>query len=506
MFAAMARGPGVDEQPTDLARYLGALRRGAWLIVLIVVPLTATVLALSLALPNSYSATATLVIDEPDTVLSTPDADTATRRLATMRALLTSRNVLTAAAQRLAGESLDTLRDKVSASVDDVASLIELKASDGDARGAAAIANTVATTFVDGRRAAAEKRLGDSQRELEGALSRARASHASGVEIRALRERLSELSVSAAEAGAGLQVAQPAVAPERPSSPRPLQNTAFALLASLFLAVLAALGRDVMAPRVGDARELTALSGLTPLVVLPVARGRRRIAQVTEAYESLAASLRVQLSESQRIVLITSPHPGDGRSPVVVGLGRALAASGVPTLVVSADLRSPGLHRELGVPQSPGLGDVLNALERDPGESAGRVVRAATRAGELPSRGELRGLASGDPAQHPAALLAGEALGITFEELGRGHYRYVLVEGPPLLGPIDGQLVARWADAVLVVCRLDRLAPGEARELGEILARLDAPVLGAVAVGGGRVRYSLPAWTPMRAPAGAPDA
>jgi Mrp family chromosome partitioning ATPase len=502
----MARGQGADEQPTDLARYLAALRRGAWLIVLIVVPLTATVLALSLALPKTYSATATLVIDEPPSVLSAPDAESATRRLATMRALLTSRNVLTDSATRLPGESLETLRDKVSASVDEVASLIELKASDGDARGAAAIANAVATTFVEGRLAAARQRLANSRRELESALARARASHASAVEVRALRERLSELSVSAVDTGAGLQVAQAAVPPDRPSSPRPLQNTAFALLASLFLAVLAALARDLMAPRVTDARELTALTGLSPLVVLPTARGRRRIAQVNEAYEALAASLRVQLSQSQRTVLVTSPHASDGRSPVVVGLGRALAASGVPTLLVSADLRSPGLHKELGVPQSPGLGDVLNALERDPGENAGRVVRAATRAGELPGRGELRGLPSGDPTQHPAALLAGEALGVTFEELGRGHYRYVLVEGPSLVGPIDGQLVARWADAVLVVCRLDRLAPGEARELGEILARLDAPVLGAVVIGGGRVRYSLPAWTPMRAPARAPDA
>ena len=76
-------------------------------------------------------------------------------------------------------------------------------------------------------------------------------------------------------------------------------------------------------------------------------------------------------------------------------------------------------------------------------------------------------------------------------------YRYS--EWPPLLGPIDGQLVARWADAVLVVCRLDRMSPDEAVELGEVLARLRAPVLGTVVMGGSHVSYSLPAWTPVRA-------
>jgi Mrp family chromosome partitioning ATPase len=279
-----------------------------------------------------------------------------------------------------------------------------------------------------------------------------------------------------------------------------LQNTLFAFFAASFIAVLAALGRDLLAPRVRSPRELATLTGLTPLVVLPATRRRgRRVDQATEAYQALAASLRVQLSRSQRVVLITSPTASEDRSGVAVGLGRALSSSDVPTLLVSADLRRPGLHKRLGVPQAPGLGDVLETLERGGNESPAELVRAVTRAHEHPSRGELRGLPSGDPVQHPAAILSGDSLGVMFEELSRSEYRYVIVEGPPLLGPIDGQLVARWVDAVLVVCRLDRLWPGDAAELGEVLARLEAPVLGSVVIGGARVRYSLPAWTPRRA-------
>ena len=140
-----------DEQPTDVSRYVSAIRRGAWLIALIVIPITATVLVLSLVLPKSYSATASLVLEEPGGVL-TPDNDSATRRLATMRELLTSRDVLAAAARDLPGENVETLQDKVTASVDDVASIIEVKASDGDPEGAAAIANGVTRTFIDMRR------------------------------------------------------------------------------------------------------------------------------------------------------------------------------------------------------------------------------------------------------------------------------------------------------------------------------------------------------------------
>lgn len=482
-----------DEQRIDVARVVAALRRGASLIVLIVVPLTLAVLALSLVLPKSYSSTATLVVDERNT---STDADSATRHLATLRRLLTSSDVLAQAARALPGESLDTLRDKVTVSIDDAADIIQIKATDGDAKGAAAIANRVATTFLAWRREADRRSVAQARQNLLLALDRADARDASAEEVRALRDRLSQLSVREASPDDEVQIAQAAVPPEHPSSPRPLQNTVIAFFAALFLAVLAALARDRLVPRVNDAKQLTALTGLSPLVVLPKG-GRSRL--MPEAVEALAASVRVQLSDSQRVVLVTSPDDGADRAAVAAGLGRALAASGTPTLVVSADMRHSELHRVLGVPATAGLEDALSAIERDGDDRSGRT-RAIATAGLLRSRGELSVLPSGKPAEHPTALLSGEALGVLLEDLGRWDYRYIVIEGPPLLGPIDGQLVAFWADAILVVCRLDRLTPADAAELGELLARLRAPVLGSVVLGGDHVSYSLPSWTPVRAP------
>jgi len=491
-------GRPADDQHTDVPGHLAALRRGAFLMVLIVVPLTLTVLALSLLLPKTYSATSSLVLEEPTGILETPSADTSTRRLATTRRLLLSRSVLERAAAGVPGETPDTLEDKVSASVDQQADIIEVKALDDDAQGAAAIANGVARTFVEMRRDAERLRMIAMRRELEKALQKLQENGGSASEIQALRQRRDQLRVDELGASSGLQVAEVAKPPDDADSPRPVQSTIFAFFAALFLAVLAALGRGLMAPRVSGPHELMARTGLSPLVVMPAARRRRGAAQASEAYQALAATVRLQLSESQRIVLVTAPSPDADRAAVALGLGRALASSALPTLLVSADLRTPSLHKQLEVPQTPGLGEVMSALERDPGESAAELIRSATRAHERPQRGELRALTSGDTQQHPAALLSGESLGTVFEQLGKSEYRYVIVEGPSLLGSIDGQLVARWADAVLVVCRLEALSPDDAVELGEALARLHAPVLGSVVIGGTRLRYSLQARTPVR--------
>ena len=141
-----------EDEAIDVPRYLAALRRGAWLIVAHRRPADRRPCSLlSLVLPKTYAAEATLVLDDTSTALAPSDAETSTQRLATIRTLLVSHDVLEQAAAKLDGETADTLEDKVDASVDDVASLITVKAEDGDAAGAAAIANGVAATYLERR-------------------------------------------------------------------------------------------------------------------------------------------------------------------------------------------------------------------------------------------------------------------------------------------------------------------------------------------------------------------
>ena len=112
-------GQDAEEQWADVPRYLAALRRGTWLMVLIVVPITLVVLVLSLALPKTYEATARLVLEDPSGAIDTPSAETTTRQLATFSALLGSSSVLGEAARDFPGESTDTLKDKIDVTTDD---------------------------------------------------------------------------------------------------------------------------------------------------------------------------------------------------------------------------------------------------------------------------------------------------------------------------------------------------------------------------------------------------
>ena len=80
-------------------------------------------------------------------------------------------------------------------------------------------------------------------------------------------------------------------------------------------------------------------------------------------------------------------------------------------------------------------------------------------------------LASGQRPPDPAQLLAGGALDRFFEEIKESEYDYVLLDGPPLLGLVDSQVLAQRVDGVIVVCRPDRLTSENAIDMRDLVVR-----------------------------------
>jgi capsular exopolysaccharide synthesis family protein len=480
------------DDPVEVGRYLDALRRSRWLIAGIVVLVTGAVLVISLLLAKTYQATSKLVLNPSSQSLASSDAQSTQRDLATVRVLLTTRELLAATVKSgLAGETVDSLRDKVSVTVDQDANVINIVGSDDTARGAAAIANGVAATFLARERRRQQQQVNRTRTVLRKEISDLQASstplNATEIasQIATIRQQLVDLAV-ATNAGPALQLAERAQAPSSPSSPRPIRNAIFGLFASLFIAALVVLARAQLRPRVSGSRELSRLLDLPVMVEVPFVRRRFGHSPNTlsaieyEAYQTLQASVRMQLpSDSQRTVLVTSALHGEGKTEVTAALGLVLAQAGQRTWLVSADMRWPRLHELFDVAQTPGLAEVL-AGGRE-GESA---VSVGARRGSRDNGGRLHVLASGQRPPDPAQLLAGHALDGFFDDIKESDYDYVLLDGPPLLGLVDSQVLAQRVDGVIVVCRPDRLTSENAIDMRDLLQRLRAPALGLVVIGG----------------------
>src|SRR5512132_3432536 len=194
------------EQPIDVGRYANALRRSKLLIAAIVIAVTGIVLLMSLALPKTYSADATILFDESQSLATTSTTD-AERQLATIQKLLVTRDVLARSARRLPGETVASLGGKISASVDPTANIVTITADASTAKRAARIANVVAASFLARERAAELAGIRSAEARLQASITKLKGTPGSKAQIALIRERLSELSLSEATAGSELQLA-----------------------------------------------------------------------------------------------------------------------------------------------------------------------------------------------------------------------------------------------------------------------------------------------------------
>ena len=472
------------EEPIDVGRYANALRRSKLLIAAIVVVVTGLVLLMSLALPKTYSAKATMLFNEDPTLTSTTDAE---RQLATIQKLLVTRDVLATSAKRLPGETVTSLAGNVVASVDPTANIITIAASGSSPERAARTANVVAAAFLARERAADSARIQSAENRLNAAIAGLKGTPGGAAQIALIRERLSELSVSAATAGSELQLADPAHPPTTPTSPRPLRNAGFAFVAALFIAMLVALGRERVAPRIGEPRELERLTGYPILSEIPESRRFLRDPQAAvrerESHEALAAVVAAHLPAQRRqILMVTSPAADEAKGRVTAGLSRALAQAGETALVIDADLRRPALEQLFGMEPAPGLAELLAAARQGDSEAAGEMIVEPPRSASPRRTGSLAVLGAGEAAS--PALVTEDALRILFEELARTNFTCVILNGPPVLGYPESRAWARHVDALVVVSRIERVHPSDALELRNQLDLVGTPVLGHVVVGG----------------------
>ncbi len=482
---------GGGAESVDTRRYIAAVRRDLPLIGALALGFTIFAVALSLVLPKTYSATATIGFDLAQT--STGDAVAQERNIETQKALVTQTLVVVGASQDLAKEGIkvdpDTLRNATTAEAVFGANLLDITSVSEEPELAAAYANAVAEEYVaitSGNQGSALKsRIASLERSIEDAASD---------ELKdSLRAQRDELYAQLSNQVAQVTLARPAVVPGGPDSPKPVRNGVLALFVGLFLGILLALLRDQLRPRFTNQRDLAQFLEL-PVVTTVPELGRRlgvrtapaamRVEQ--EAYQSLTAALRLALPPGQsHVLMLTSSMHAEGKTTVATRVARLLASSGHKTLLISGDLRWPRLDALLHVEGRPGFSDLLVA-EQAGGLTADRIAAAIVEGSgrDRTTAGGADVLPSGTMSSEAARLLSSGSVEPLLQKIRGLGYTYVIIDTTPLLGLADAKLIARASDRVLVVSRLERIAVPAAMDLRDELARLGVPILGLVVIGG----------------------
>jgi capsular exopolysaccharide synthesis family protein len=185
-----------------------------------------------------------------------------------------------------------------------------------------------------------------------------------------------------------------------------------------------------------------------------------------------ASSTRRTDSPSEgSLVLVTSAHPGEGKTTSVANLAASFAEAGQRVLVLDADLRSPDTHVLFDVPQGAGISDYLSR----PDDSS---LEALIRPTSIPG---VRIITAGTRLEHPASLAS--RMGRLLSE-ARTMADVVLIDTAPLLAASDVFDVLPMVDTVLLVVRAGRLTDTAGHRVSELLGRFQVPVSGVVIVAG----------------------
>jgi capsular exopolysaccharide synthesis family protein len=470
-----------DHSRIDLWTFLSILRQRWALIVGCSVAAAILALLFSLVQSDRYKASADLLFQKSNleaAVLgsTTDESQTAPERVAATNLELASLQVVAENVRRRLGTSLTVrqLQDRISIKPKGQADIVTVTATAPTRRDAVLIANTFAEEVEAFRRRAA-------QDEVQRAIDALKLSQATNSSTRGA-ERLEQLrAIKEVEAG-DVTVVQPAVPPREASAPRPLRNTVIGGLLGLLLGVFAALLFHRIDPRVHDDEELVRILGAPVLARVPDSR-RARPPQVFEALQFLRANLQLQDPRHEtRVIVVTSPQPGDGKTMIAGGLSEALALTGQKVVAIDCDLRNPGLHDRLDVERGPGLIDGL----LEPRSAEDLLVESplglrVMTAGNLPL----------DPFLTVPALVR---LPDLLNEV-RGLADYVILDTPPISLAADASTVAAMADGVIVVldrgrsrrdvlaAARDQLAHARAHVLGIVVNRAPTPAFGAEYVG-----------------------
>ena len=165
-----------------------------------------------------------------------------------------------------------------------------------------------------------------------------------------------------------------------------------------------------------------------------------------ETFRAIRTNLLFMLEKGQKVILITSSIPQEGKSFVAANLAVSLAFLGKKTLIIGMDIRKPGLNKTFGFStRSHGITNYLS----NPDE-----VNLSDMIMKSEISWNLHILPGGSVPPNPTELISRPIFEETIEAL-KEQYDYIILDTAPIGLVTDTAIIANVADVGVVVCRAD---------------------------------------------------
>ncbi|MDD3279094.1 MAG: CpsD/CapB family tyrosine-protein kinase [Lachnospiraceae bacterium] len=191
--------------------------------------------------------------------------------------------------------------------------------------------------------------------------------------------------------------------------------------------------------------------------------------QQKEVYRTLRTNIEFSGVEN-RVIVVTSCAPNDGKSTVACNLAASFASNGKKTLLVDADLRKSVLQVRLDLQSDGPMNGLSHLLSGQ--LPVGEIVYATNRQ-------NLFMIPTGVFSTNPTELLGNARMEKLMEALKK-LFEYIIIDTPPLGSCIDAAVVARICDGSVLVMSANNTSRSAANSMATQLKSANSNILGVV--------------------------
>ncbi len=282
-----------------------------------------------------------------------------------------------------------------------------------------------------------------------------------------------------------ITVVEPAEFPITPSKPNKLLNISLGSVIGLVGGVgLAFLFENLFGSRLYSSKQIEAVTELNTIGKIPTIekkrmvgfkrkKGERYFFPFNEAFRRLHVQILIQNSRlpsrySNKIFMITSSEPSEGKSTITANLAIAIAQSGKNVIIIDCDLHIPKQHKIFGLSNTIGLSNILSDKESD---KSGTVQKTKYNG--------LFVITSGPMSKSNTKLLGSEKMTELIQSL-ENDFDIILLDTPAFLAVADSAQLAPIVDGVVLVVRRNYIREDALREACRQLKDINARVVGLV--------------------------
>jgi capsular exopolysaccharide synthesis family protein len=277
-----------------------------------------------------------------------------------------------------------------------------------------------------------------------------------------VEEKFNEAAITEKSEFGHVHIVDRALIPGGPVSPNPTRNLLMGIVLGFGIGLTIVVVRDFLDVRVRTPEQLKRRGFMSLAEIGPMEEELRLmekdsriphdvqrldrhlwlifdpLSYLAESYRRLRTNLlRLQLEHPLKVIAVTSPNPGEGKSTTICNLGITLTESQQRVLLVDADLRRPTVHSAFSLPAEPGLTDVLSGklplekvLHRDVLEN-------------------LDVLTCGGTSFSPSRVVGSRDLR-QFLDQARQRYSWILLDAPPILVVNDSAMLSMMVDGLII--------------------------------------------------------